>query len=277
MKAFFCVNNDALGWFNDMIKVLTQSILETTSLEPVMLFDGNPDHPLVHWVKNRNVEVINTRVPFHRELFSEKTISANTGTPYNPEHASGSFLKFISHNFTNDDFYLQVDCDVMFLKDIEFTLSQDKTLGACQELDLSNVKSKLISRSSHFNAGVMLINRKNFARSYNELIEYCREHNFYHRKTYSYDQTFLNEFFEDSWEIMPRELNWRPVDGVNCDARIVHFHGPKPQRFKDIVDGKAYDFERPLMEDMVLNFEESYRYYVACFSDYLKRSESNIT
>ena len=30
------------------------------------------------------------------------------------------------------------------------------------------------------------------------------------------------------FDLLPDELNWKPYWGLNSNAEIVHFHGPKP-------------------------------------------------
>ena len=55
----------------------------------------------------------------------------------------------------------------------------------------------------------------------------------------SWDEAAYRWFYRESngplWDRLRPELNWKPYWGENAQARIVHFHGPKPFQ-RDYID-----------------------------------------
>ncbi|WP_195759812.1 glycosyltransferase [Paracoccus sp. S-4012] len=229
MEWFFGYSGNAAKWFRDMIKVAVLSARANTSLEPHCLFDGEDDG-LTEWLRRNGVTVHRTAVPFKDELSSQAVVAANEGTPYNPANASGHFLRLLVPDFSSGGISLYTDCDVMFTGEPDFGTID--IFGACAELGKDGRPSP---RS--FNSGVMAINNERFARERPRLIRFFRSKNFYSRKAQSYDQVLLNIHFKRKWNMMPPYLNWRPWQGVDERAKIVHFHGPKPQRIEAILRG----------------------------------------
>jgi hypothetical protein len=256
MQWFFALNEGASDWFGDMIKVAVRSARQNTSLEPVCLYDGKANQ-LTDWLAAEGVNVVSTHVPFRGELFSQRIRSINAGTHYTPEHACGAFLRTQAANYATDDVFLYTDCDVMFLDDAISATHTDR-IAAVPEND----------KTHSFNSGAMLINRRYFTSHLPGLIRYIGARGFYHRDAGSYDQCFLNEYFAQQWEPLPSKFNWRPGDGANPEASIVHFHGPKPTRISAIMAGNGSAEEADL-QDILDRNPEGYRHYVRQFEAYL--------
>jgi hypothetical protein len=124
---------------------------------------------------------------------------------------------------------------------------------------------------SSFNSGVIAINVPFFLSIKQEFIEFCRENGFYSPLHNSYDQVLLNRYFAGRWERLPAEMNWRPVQGVNEAAEIVHFHGPKPHRAKAIMEGKEIPGESGLRQ-MIEFSPYAYDAYIRRFYETLSRA-----
>ena len=259
MQWFFALNDSATEWFEPMIKVGVHSAIENTRLQPVCLFDGEPNH-LTSWLDEHGVTVIRTSVPFRDELFSPETIATNEATPYRPDHAAGAFLRTQAFRYAESDIFLYTDCDVMFLDGAISVAPRTSRIAAVPEMTGPN----------SFNSGVMLINKTFFAHHHDALVSYIRRHGFYHKDKSSYDQCFLNEYFSKQWDRLSLGLNWRPVQGVNEDASIIHFHGPKPTRIQAILSGNALDAEAP-MSWLIEQARDAYEIYTKQFYDYLSR------
>ncbi len=64
-----------------------------------------------------------------------------------------------------------------------------------------------------------------------EFREYIRQ-NLAELERESWDEAAYRWFYRDSngplWDRLRPELNWKPYWGWNPQARIIHFHGPKP-------------------------------------------------
>ena len=54
--------------------------------------------------------------------------------------------------------------------------------------------------------------------------------------TLGLDQEMLLAYFGRRFDLMPDMLNWFPYRGVNPQARIVHFHGPKPTALEIVLE-----------------------------------------
>lgn len=44
----------------------------------------------------------------------------------------------------------------------------------------------------------------------------------------TYKMFYGSRFFADRWDKLPTEFNWKPYWGDYSNAKIIHFHGPKP-------------------------------------------------
>lgn len=260
MQWFFGYSGNAAGWFKDMIKVAVLSAKKNTSLEPNCLYDGRGDD-VVEWLLENGVKVHRTSVPFRDELFSKEVLSANEGTPYHPENASGHFLRLLVPDFSNAERSLYTDCDIMFLREPADKVVE--TIGACGEINISGHPA-----GNSFNSGVMIVDNERLRAQREGFIEFARSEGFYSRRHHSYDQVLLNIYFRDHWEPLAPKMNWRPWQGVNNSAQIVHFHGPKPQRIAAILQGESLAGESGLLRYVEAD-RASYELYCGLFADFL--------
>lgn len=260
MQWFFGYSGNASGWFKEMIKVAVISSRKHTTLQPNCLYDGQGDE-VTDWLIRNGVTIHRTSVPFRGELFSEKVLRENAGTPYRPDNASGHFLRIMVPDYSRDEYSLYTDCDVMFSREPQF--DEIEIFGACAELDSNGIPAP-----SSFNSGVMVINNDRLTVERKGLIDFLRDNSFYNRDHSSYDQALLNMYFRGRWTLLPQTLNWRPWQGINEDAAIIHFHGPKPQRVSAILEGKGLAGEANL-KDYINKDIKSYQKYVRQFQSHL--------
>lgn len=260
MQWFFGYSGNASGWFKEMIKVAVISSKKHTTLQPNCLYDGQGDD-VIDWLSQNDVIIHRTAVPFRDELFSDSVLRENAGTPYRPDNASGHFLRIMVPDYSKGEYSLYTDCDVMFSRDPQ--LHGVDIFGACAELDGNGVPAP-----SSFNSGVMLINNERFLSERSRLVDFFRANSFYNRAHSSYDQALLNTYFKDKWNLLPQTLNWRPWQGVNDTAEIIHFHGPKPQRISAILESKGFEGEAHL-EKYINRDILSYQKYVHEFQSHL--------
>jgi hypothetical protein len=262
----FSFDQRAAGWFAEMIKVAVISARVHTSLQPLCLFDGDQTPPIISWLERNGVDVVRARVPFRDELFSEEVLSANAGTPYHPEHAAGAFLRLVAPDYVEEDCFLYTDCDVMFCADPAPFFTRPRVLAACREAATGDGDS---GPQQGFNSGVMVLNSGGFAGRRGEMIDLLRRNHFYFRRHQSFDQSMLNLLFRDDWEPLAEEMNWRPFQGLNSRAAILHFHGPKPHRIQAILDGQASEDEAPVMSRLVFEHRLKYDHYLGEYRGYL--------
>lgn len=116
------------------------------------------------------------------------------------------------------DYVLYTDCDVI-LRNID-RIYTPKILAMGPE----------VLKGGMVNSGVMFINVTGFNEARGALIDYAD------KKRWEFgwmDQRLINKFFGDTREPLPDEYNWKPYWGVNKDANVLHFHGPKINRCVD--------------------------------------------
>ena len=264
-KWVFSLDQRAERWFDQCIKVGILSAQRYTSLEAVCIFDGNPNAPLVNWLRDHGVTVLIHEVPFKSELFSDKVMEANAGSPYNPSQAAGAYLRIEAAKLITDDYFLYTDCDVMFMSDPAVHFVRPELIGACPEIVLNG---KHFGETSSFNSGVLVVNREAFLNTTQDLVEYCRKNNFYNKQYSSYDQYLLNKYFEGRWSRLSPFLNWRPFQGPSPEASIIHFHGPKPHRISKILSGEAAESEMQGMLPLIQDHLAEYEHFVGIFEEF---------
>ena len=177
-------------------------------MEPICLFDGGRDPGIISWLEKNSVKVIRAQVPFREELYSHKTIEANKGTPYDPDHAAGAFLRLVSPDYVKDSHFIYTDCDVMFVNDPSCFYKFPQYIAACGE---TIVNGDVTDAQSAFNSGVMIINREGFLSRRDELIAVIRSNNFYLKQHQSYDQTMINMVFRGEWGDFGRRIKLETV------------------------------------------------------------------
>lgn len=240
MKWYFA-SNDRSEKFFPLIKAAVTSALENTTLEPIFIYDGE-ENELTNWLRERNVKIIPHRVSFYdklKEVYDEAQLNI----------ASGAFLRcdipIIEKNEDGDNIILYTDCDVIFLKDFELPVKPD--YFAC-----SSQTSK--TNFQNFNTGVMLMNVEKLKESHEEFTNFITQNI---KILSAYDQTAYQIFYNSKNTKLPIEFNHKPYWGIDDNAFILHFHGPKPTLFesdeelKNLYSGynelykknpKAYDF-----------------------------------
>lgn len=217
MKWYFA-SNDKSHKYNDLIKAAVISAKENTTLEPYFIYDGK-ENELTEWLKSNGVHIIYHRSNLYDALQKHYQYS-NALTI-----ASGAFLRCdIPILEKDDDFVLYTDCDVIFNKDIDFNLIEKPQYFSCsQEINKNDYNC--------FNTGVMIMNIKNLRETYNDFCNYIKN-NF--DKLYTFDQTAYQFFYgRKKLTILPEIYNHKPYWGINDNAVIIHYHGPKPNNFKN--------------------------------------------
>ena len=83
----------------------------------------------------------------------------------------------------------------------------------------------------NMNTGVMLMNTDRLRESLPKFREYIWQ-NLAALESESWDEAAYRWFYRDGngplWNRLRPELNWKPYWGERAQAKIIHFHGPKP-------------------------------------------------
>lgn len=174
----------------------------------------------------------------------------------------GTFLRIdipelaARHHLLDSPYYLYTDCDVIFQNDPSPLLDiETDTFRAAIEINDS---------PGHFNAGVRWCNAEFFRRSLAEFRQFLIERRF---RFTAHDQGAINEFYGGSRQVLPRQYNWKPHWGIEPNAIIVHFHGPKPEAFRLWQrDSVAFMSRWPAHTPFLRTYtREAYQHYVGVF------------
>jgi len=150
---------------------------------------------------------------------------------------SGAFLRLELPRITaelgvNDDFALYTDVDVMFMRGVEELESlKPRYFAVAPEFDATDFV--------RMNTGVMLMNLNNLraidsrfrqfvSTNLPTFVELAWDQGAYRR--YFWRIELLAKIIGTRWDRLPVEFNWKPYWKRNERAKIIHFHGPKPQQ-----------------------------------------------
>ena len=232
---WFAAVNDNSQMHKDMYLVALKSAILNTTLKPILIYDGED-------------KVFSSLVEKNATLIKHKTLLYNKPNFLNKDQgwkniACGAYLRIdipiICKNLNiQDEFVLYTDTDVIFLKDVVNQLKQYNPtyFSICPEFDKNNY--------THFNSGVMLMNVKNMLNTYKEFTEFIDTCNY---NFDAFDQGALRTFYnKKNVDKLPLLFNHKPYWGIQDEAFIVHYHGPKYNNIKDYLNGNVLDAYRDL-------------------------------
>ena len=247
MKWYFAVSEASLdrpdhAW-RDLIRGAVISALQNTTLTPHMLYDGKVSD-FTSEIEAMGVTVIHHRVSFYDRLEAH----GRQQQGYLPI-ASGAFLRTeIPLIETEDELVLYTDIDVLFLSDPTFREGSPRFFAVAPQTNIGDYQD--------MNSGVMLIN----VPAMREVLPAFRA-SILTNLHIGLDQENLSLFFKNRYAELDPQLNWKPHWGINPNAQIVHWHGPKPQTIRHLLDDPlaqtAIIWERLFRPNV-----ESYSYYV---------------
>jgi lipopolysaccharide biosynthesis glycosyltransferase len=121
------------------------------------------------------------------------------------------------------------------------------------------------------NTGVMLMNVENLSRNDRVFRRYVKE-NLSLLMDNSFDQGAYRFFYKrgriirkiigNKWNKLKPEYNWKPYWGKSAEAKIIHFHGPKPYQTELLLSGEApeqFKSLKPMMTDAYFEFEREWK------------------
>ncbi len=211
MKWYFALNDRSKDYAY-LAKAAVRSAAANTSLIPHCLYDGEPDE-LTSWFERHGVKVIHHRVSFFPALQAH----------YPPDLlkiAAGAFLRCdIPIIEKEDEYVLYTDCDVIFLQEVAAVDLPKPKFCACST-------EQRVDDWSYFNTGTMVMNTRRLREDHDRFSSFIKRslpvlHNF--------DQDAFNIVYRRRIEKLDPIYNWKPYWDRSDNARILHFHGPKPR------------------------------------------------
>jgi hypothetical protein len=206
--------------YDDLAKVAIHTALENTALIPHIIYDGG-ETELTSWCRSRGVGIHRRRTPLYEDLRLYPDLSGNV-----VRLGSGAFLRLevpgIARELNlKDETVLYTDVDVMFLSDPCPLLSTLRPPTFAVALEMAAYDA--------MNSGVMLMNIRALQEAASDFMHHTRAHlaTFVNQ---GWDQDAYATYYKGNWQQFPMEYNWKPYWGWNPEAKIVHFHGPKPSQ-----------------------------------------------
>jgi hypothetical protein len=239
----------------NLIKAAVKSALKNTQLEPVCIYEGlAPD--LQEFLIQHGVELHQQPLSFIGEM--ARTLSPTFW--FHPPTATGAYLKLSAPQFeTRDEFILCTDTDVIFERHPELP-SAPTFLAGAPEFDPQNY--------SYFNSGVMVMNVATMKPLYYDLISFVMARA-RHKAFRINEQGDLNGFFWGVWDHLRVGANWKPYWGVNPDAEIIHFQGPKASDYLRYASGAKAELNPGLVQLLEQNLD-GYKHYSEKFLSILE-------
>ena len=225
MKCVFAISGENSNYY-DMVKVLVLSAKANTSLELYCVYDGKENH-FTHWLRCNSVTILKWEISFLNDITERYDGKTDIGICRGMYLCVEVPLIIKQYNIT-DGYILYVDVDTMFTGSIE--LDQYKPLYLCCAPDWD------INDWSRFGTGVMIMNTVNLLETQSEFLFHIKMHNynFEYLRVGPCDQGAWNTFYNGKIEKLEQIYDWKPWWGINDNAKIIHFAGPKPQ-FVDYV------------------------------------------
>jgi hypothetical protein len=218
---FFCLNENRDNLFLEMAKVAVASSVDC-NFDRYCVYDGN-NTEFESFLKDYKVTIIKHESFFKKDMLD--FVDTNLHNTYFGAYLRIDIPKIIQNLNLEVDYYLYTDCDVIFQKDPREMLFSHlpKCISAAGEISRDKTTG---GKMKHFNSGIMWCNAQSLAESYDSFSNFVKAEKF---KFDACDQGALNAFYIA--EKFEDELNWKPYWGINEEASIIHFHGPKPHHF----------------------------------------------
>lgn len=227
MKWYMCISESSLGrdmheW-KELILGALRSAAEKTSLNPIVLYDGLPGD-FTRTLEQHGAKVIHHRVSVYDDLVRRDEIQPG----YLPI-ASGAFLRIDIPVIESDDEYvLYTDCDVIFLRDLDLGSIKPRYFACAPQTSRTDF-------ANDANSGVLLINVSSMRQTHAKFCDFIVEN--LNAGWPGCDQENYRRFYRGKHEPLPLAMNWKPYWGLDPNASILHWHGPKPDAVARMLGG----------------------------------------
>jgi hypothetical protein len=241
MKWYLGITEATFPDYADVIGAAINSAKIFTDLRPHVLFDGRPGRASA-FLEQAGATIVYNRISFENQIKAAQEFHF-PGWSHYMQTALGAFQRLdIPVVETEEEFVLYTDCDI-----------EPEIFAVAPQFHKDGHKKFEI------NSGVMVINVPRMRRDLDAIIELGCE--IIDDERLGYDQEFLEKFYRGKWDPLPLRYNWKPYWGVNHEARIVHWHGPKPAVVAGLLKSRDYP-TNDIHRDLFLTNPESYAYYL---------------
>jgi len=245
LKCVFCTNSYSESTY-PLLKVAINSLLKNTTLQPYVIWGNHfkgESNPMIQWLQEKQIPIVQHTLSFEFDLLAftfSKSYMNNTTLKemYNfyPEYYNQNFIiteslrMDIPWVFTNDEYVLYSDCDVIFQHDITFEKFSQPIAAATRS-------------DGFFNNGVMILNIHELQKTHRLFVKFYLESNYTFEIGNTTTQGAYNTFYKDQVAKLPLEYNWHVFFGINENAKIIHFCGPKPNDYQKMLNDPNAHYE----------------------------------
>jgi len=246
MKWYFAYNAHTEGAQFSLIRMAVNSARRYTNLEPNCIVSGPPG-ACSAWLQRQGV-----RTHFRDARILDDLLRHKEANPdFDLFSARGAYLRLeIGEIERVDNYVLYTDTDVMFRSLDGIERFRPWIVAMAPEMDRRDRR--------HPNTGVMIINVPRFRRWVDRIYDLARSDP---SKMLAHDQTAIIQVLGWQWQRLPAEFNWKPYWGYSDQAKIVHWHGPKPAHAEMMLVGEFGRFPAPHQTLFRMN-PEAYRTYL---------------
>lgn len=261
MKWYFGINEEGVASdAGHLARLAVISARKNTDLEPYLLYRGKRSR-FTAWMEDQGVTVIDTLPRFEPVL--QQAIAAG----WYPREMTGHWMRTeICHIEQRDEFVLYTDIDVLFLRAIDLRGLRPRFFACAPE--------RLINDRGYFNSGVMLMNVPALRDDYPRLLAAIEQRFRDGPLVPFHDQDIYNVAYAGQWDFLDPIYNWKPYWAANPHAAIFHFHGPKIDTIRAMIDGNwtwsndgSYG---SLAGEMIANWLPNYLLYLEVMRDLLE-------
>ena len=219
-------SSPAFKQYAEMAMVAVYTAKRHTSLQPHFLYDGG-ENGLTRWLREREVPII----PCQTFLLDEIAhLRCGEHEAKIRQALRGILLRLelprLGLELGLDERVFYTDADVFFRDEVadELAATECQYFAVAPEFDRQEYRQ--------MNTGAMWMNLAGLRRVDPNFREFVRA-NLPRLQSVAWDQGAYRKFFlgpdgERLWNNLRPELNWKPYWGDYAEAKIVHFHGPKP-------------------------------------------------
>jgi hypothetical protein len=245
MRWFLGLNHDAPHYaaYARMVQAAMLSAGRESGLAPHLLFDG-PECDLTRWFRDQGGQVI-----FRKSFLKPRLLAAaaDPATRYAAAHGNGVFLRveipdLLREHGWADDTVLYTDNDVLLLPRFRAADLPAPThpIAVAPEGDRDD--------AVNFNSGFMQFHLPRWWPVHERFKAFLVE-DLPHSLRADWDQHSFRKFFAGNFQVLDPVWNWKPYWGENPDARVLHFHGPKPFLRDSIRQGTAHPVQIQLANE----------------------------
>lgn len=229
MKWYFAYNTFTEEAQFPLIRMAVNSARRYTDLQPNCIVSGPPG-ACCAWLQRQGVRVHFRDARILPDFIQHK--EANPG--FDLVAARGAYLRLeIGEIEHEDEYVLYTDTDVMFRSLDGIDAFRPSIVAMAPEAwDPGDWDPGDKAREP--NSGVMVINVPQFRGWVDRVYELAARNP---SAMVNHDQTAIASVLGSRWERLDAIFNWKPYWGYSDQARIVHWHGPKPVHAQSMLIG----------------------------------------